>query len=123
MPHEVAAFPRREQLKRPGDEVDDLVEGARSSGAQEGFQLRKRELDRIEIRTVGREKAQPGADAFDGDLHRRLLVHGQVVEHDDVARLERRHQDFVRRRRATSDCRVCGRTPPARADRRCARPR
>ena len=56
MPHEVAAFLRREQLKRPGDEVDDLVEGARSSGAQEGSQLRKRELDRIEIRTVGGRK-------------------------------------------------------------------
>ena len=48
MPHEIEAFARREEVKRDSDELEDLLVCARSRGPQERFQLRKRELDRIE---------------------------------------------------------------------------
>ena len=86
---------RREQLERDRDELDDLVEAARSRGAQEGFQLRKREFDRIEVRTVRRQKAEPGADAFNRGLDVRLFVHREVVEDDDVAGAQRRDEDLL----------------------------
>ena len=41
---------------RDRDELDDLVEAARSRNPQERLQLRKRLFDRIEIRTLGRQK-------------------------------------------------------------------
>jgi hypothetical protein len=95
VPHEVEAFLRREERQRDGEQLDDLVEGARSRGAEEGFQLRKRELDRIEVWTVGWEKAEPGTDAFNGGLHLGLLVDHQVVEDDDVAGAQRGHQHLL----------------------------
>ena len=95
MPHKVAALARREELQRDRDELDDLVEAAGSGGPQKRFQLRKRELDRIEIRTVGRQKAEAGADAFDRRLHLRLLVYGEVIEDDHVTRLEGRDEHLL----------------------------
>ena len=92
MPHEIEAFLRREELQGDGDEFHDLVETARARGAEKRFQLGKREFDRIEVGTVRREKAEARADAFNRPLHLRLLVHRQVIEDDDVARAERRHE-------------------------------
>ena len=71
MPDEVAAFLACEEVQRDRDELDDLVEGARSRGSEKGFQLRKCEFDRIEIRTVGRQEAEARAHALDGGLHLR----------------------------------------------------
>lgn len=85
MPDEVQALARGEELQRDRDELDDLVEAARSRRAQKRLQLRKRQFDGIEIGTVGRQKAQARPDAFNGRLHRRLLVHGEVIKHDDIA--------------------------------------
>jgi hypothetical protein len=51
MPHEIEAFPRREESQRDREQLDDLVEAARSRRAQERFQLCKGEFDRIEVRT------------------------------------------------------------------------
>ena len=51
MPHEIEAFLRCEEMQRVGDEFGDLVEVARSRCPPEGFQLRKRELDRVEVGT------------------------------------------------------------------------
>lgn len=56
MPHEVEAFPRREELQRDREQLNDLVEAARARGAEIRFQFRKRELDRIEVLTVRRQK-------------------------------------------------------------------
>ena len=36
-----------------------------------------------------------GARAFDRRPHRRLFMHGQVVEHHDIARPQGRHQDLL----------------------------
>ena len=74
------------------DEAADLLEAARTSGAQEGFQFGERELDRIEVRTVGREESNARAHLLDRGPHLRLLVDREVVEDDDIAWAQRRHQ-------------------------------
>lgn len=92
MPHEIPAFLRREELQRDRDELDDLVEAAWSRRAQEGFQLRKRELDGIEVGAVRRQESDEGPRLFNRGLHGRLFMDGQVVEHHDVAGSQRGHE-------------------------------
>jgi hypothetical protein len=88
------AFVGREELERERDEAADLLEGTRTGGAQERFQLRERQLDRIEVGTVRREESNEGAHVLDGGPHLRLLVDREVVEDDDIARTQRWHQDL-----------------------------
>jgi hypothetical protein len=95
VPNEVEAFRWREEPERDRNERDDLIEIAGTGGAQEGLQLRKRQFDRIEVRTVGWQKAEPCADGFDGRLYLRLLVHREVIEHHNVAWAERRDQHLL----------------------------
>ena len=85
MPHKIEAFAGREELQRDRDELDDLVKVARARRPQKRFQLRKREFDRIEVGTVGRQKSDLRAGGFDGRADRWLFVDGEVVEHDDIA--------------------------------------
>ena len=95
MPDEIPAFHWGTEVKRTREERDDLVEVARSRGAKERLQFRKRELDRIEIRTVGREELQPRAALLDGRAHLGLLVRREIVEHDHIARAKRRCEDLL----------------------------
>jgi hypothetical protein len=53
----IPTFSGREESKGGGDEGGDLIEVARPDGACERFQFGEREFDRIEVRTVGREKS------------------------------------------------------------------
>jgi hypothetical protein len=92
VPHEIPAFLRREELQRDRDELDDLVEAAWSRRAQEGCQLRKRELDGIEVGAVRRQESDEGPRLFNGGLHRRLFMDRPVVEHPDVAGSQRGHE-------------------------------
>lgn len=94
MPDEIQAFARRKELQGDRDELDDLVEGARSRGAQKRFQLGKGEFDRIEVGAVRGQESQPRPDAFQRGLHLGLFMHGEVIEHDDVAGPQRRHEDL-----------------------------
>lgn len=95
MPDEVEAFPRCEELQRDGHQLDDLIEITRARGSQKRLELCKRELDRIEVRTVGRQESEVRAHALDRDLDLRLLVHRQVVEDDDVPRAQRRDEHLL----------------------------
>ena len=95
MPDEVQALQRGKQFQRDRDEVDDLVEIARSRGTHEGLQLRKGQFNRIEVGTVGRQKTQPRAGVFDRGLHRGLCVHCQVVEDDHIAWAQGRYEDLL----------------------------
>ena len=95
MAHEIPAFLRREELQRDRDEFDDLVEAPRSRRAQERFQLRKRELDGIEVGTVRRQESDEGPRLFNGCLHGRLFMDGEVVEHHNVAGSQRRHEHLL----------------------------
>jgi hypothetical protein len=83
---------RREERERGSRERGDLVEGARSRGSHERFQFRERHLDRIEVGTVGRQKSDLRAGAFDGRAYLGLFMDGEIVEHHDIAAPERRSQ-------------------------------
>ena len=95
MADEIPAFVWRAQLQRDRDEVADVFEGARARGAHERFQLGKRELDRIEIRTIGRQELQTRAAPFHGRAHLWLFVWREIVEDDHIAGLERRREDLL----------------------------
>jgi hypothetical protein len=95
VPHEVAAFRWREPGQRRGDEVAHVVKGARPRGAQEGFQFGESLFDRIEIGTIRRQETQLRAHGFDRVPDGWLFVEGEIVEHDDVAAPERRHEHLL----------------------------
>lgn len=95
MPGVIGAFVGREQLERDRHQAADLVVGARTGGAQERFQFGKRQFDRIEVGTVGRQKAEPRTDLLDRRADLRLPMDGQVVQHDHIAGAERRDQHLL----------------------------
>jgi len=72
-----------------------MVEAPRARGEHEGFQLRKRELDGIEVRAVRGEEAEAGPGLFNRRLDLGLFVDGEIVEDHDVARPERRHEHLL----------------------------
>jgi hypothetical protein len=95
VPDEISAFRGREEAERDGDQITDVVKGPGTCGPDERFQFGEGQFDRIEIRTIGREELELGADRFDRRAHRRLFVDGEIVEHDDIAGAERRDQDLL----------------------------
>ena len=92
MPDVVRAFVRRKKVDRRGDQIADVIEAARTRRAGERFQFGEGELEWIEIRTVGREESEVRARLFDGRSDRGLLVDDEVVEYDDIAGAEGRHE-------------------------------
>ena len=54
---------------------------------EERFQFGERLFDRIEVRTVRRQKSDLRADRFDGRAGLWLFVPGEIVEHDHLAGL------------------------------------
>ena len=95
MPHVVRAFGRREQADGGRDELAHVVERAWPCGAEERFQFGKRLFDRIEVRTVRRQKPEVRPGRFNRSPNLGLFMDRQVVEHDDVTRPQRGHQDLV----------------------------
>jgi hypothetical protein len=93
--HKIAAFGNREESERGSDQRTDVIKRSRTRGAEERFQLRERELDGVEVGTVGRQKSEVRADAFDRGAHRGLFVDREIVEDDHVAWAERGHQDLL----------------------------
>jgi hypothetical protein len=91
---EITTFGGRKQVESGGDQRSDVIEAARPGRPEKRFQFREGELDRVEVGTVGREKAEPGPDGFDRAPDLRLFVDGEVVEHHHVARTQRRRQDL-----------------------------
>jgi len=91
----VRALVGQEEREGRLDQLTDLVKRTWTGGAEEGLEFGKGHLDRIEVGTVGREKPQPRARLFDRDPHLGLLVHGEVIEHHDVAGAQRRDQDLL----------------------------
>ena len=80
----VPTFRRREEGEGRGDQRGHLVEGAWSGGSQKRFQFREGHLDRIEVRTVGRQEPELRADGFDGEPDLGLSMDRQIVKDDDV---------------------------------------
>ncbi len=92
MPDVVGAFVGREEVERHRDEAAHLLLAPRARGAQERFQFGERELDRVEVGTVGREESNRRAHLLDRRPDLGLLVGREVVEDDDIARSQRGHQ-------------------------------
>ena len=88
----VGAFIGREKVERNRDQAAYLLIVPRARGAQEGFQFGERELNGIEIGTVRWEEPQERTDLFDRGPDFRLLMQREVVEDDDIAWSQRRHQ-------------------------------
>jgi hypothetical protein len=91
----IPAFVRREEVEGGGNERQHLVEAPRARRAQERLQFGKCLFDRIEVRTVRREKSNSRSDGFDSDADLWLFMHRKVVEHDHVAGAERRDEHLV----------------------------
>ena len=91
----VRTFGRGKQRQRCSDSGPQLLHGAPTRRAEERFQFREPQFDRVQVRTIGRQvpelrarRLDPLADALD-------VMGAQVVHHDDIADLECRHEDLV----------------------------
>jgi len=91
----VSTFLWQVQRERGSQQVTDLVEGAGPRRAQEGLQLGEGLLDGNEVRTIGREEAQLGADGFNGVADGGVFVDRQIIEDDDVAGSERGREHML----------------------------
>jgi hypothetical protein len=95
VPDIICAFIGQEEPERGSDQLADLIKRARPRGAEERFEFGEGLFDRVEVRAVGRQELQEGAGLLNRDADLRVLVRGQVVEHDDIARAQRRDQNLL----------------------------
>lgn len=77
------------------DGAPKAVDGSFSGLSEHGFQLREGVLDRIEVRTVGREIEQAGAGRLDGLADLPTLMAGEIVHDDDVTGREFRDEHLI----------------------------
>jgi len=85
MPGEMATFGRGEEVQGGSDQRTDVVKRPGARGPEERLQFGKRQLDRIEIRTVGWKKPELRPDGFDRGADRGLFMDHQVIEDDHIA--------------------------------------
>ena len=64
------------------------------AAAHEGFELREAEFNGIEVRTVGRQIAERGADALDRLADAGHFVCAEVIGDDDVPGMQGGHEDL-----------------------------
>ena len=95
MPKVVAALGRFEARQTRADGDPQHLASTTARLPQDRFQLRKGVLNRIEIRTVFRQKPERRSDVFNRPADRGTLVTRQVIHDDDVARREGRDQDLL----------------------------
>ncbi len=95
MPDVVRALVRPEEPEGRSHQLADVVERARTRGAEERLQFRERLFDRIEVGTIGRKKSQERTRLLNRDAHLGLLVAGEIVEHDDITGAQRGDQDVL----------------------------
>ena len=62
--------------------------------AEQGLEFGKDHLNRVQVWTVGRQEQQMCLGVAYGPTHSIAFVAAQVVEHDDVARPQGRHQEL-----------------------------
>ena len=72
-----------------------VVEGPLCGLAQEVLHLGEDLLDRVEVRAVGRKEKEPCPSRSDRGTDSVVLVAAEVVEDDDVARLQRWNQNLI----------------------------
>jgi hypothetical protein len=57
--------------------------------SQQGLELCEDLFDGVEVGGIGRQEQKPGSASPDGAAHRLALVATEIIEDDDVARLQR----------------------------------
>lgn len=95
MADEVATFGGGEESQGHRHERTDLVKVSGPRRSEKRLQFGERELNRIEVGTVRREKPQLRADGFNRGTYGGLFVDGEIVEDNDIPRPQRRDQDLV----------------------------
>ena len=84
-----------EGVEERADAVAKGIHGALFSLSEQILELCEHLLDRVEVRTIGRQEQDPGTDGADRPAGRSSLVASQVVEDDDVARRERGNEELL----------------------------
>ena len=71
---------------------DETGEGALARAAQAVLDVGEGQLDGVEIGRIARQEVQLAPGALDQGARPRALVHGEVVEDDDLPRAQRGKQ-------------------------------
>ena len=87
-------IPRAEVRQTGAKEGPEGLGGSTAGGAHEGFELREAELNGIEVRTVGRQIPERGADALDRLADAGHFVCAEVIGDDDVPGMQGGHEDL-----------------------------
>ena len=93
----IAAFLGAEVRQTGAEERPEGFGGSTAGGAHEGFELREAEFNGIEVRTVGRQIAERGADALDRLADAGHFVCAEVIGDDDVPGMQGGHEDLFDR--------------------------
>lgn len=91
----VSAFVGHEEAEGGAHQLAHVLEGARTSRAEERLEFGEGQFDRIEIGTVRREKPQVRADLLNRRPDFGLLVGGEIIEYHHIARTERGHEHLL----------------------------
>ena len=91
----VSALLRRDGRGDLADGVADGVDGSLAGFAQQVFELGEELFDGVEVGGVFRQEEQPGASRPDGAAHGAALMRAEIVEDDDVARPQGRHEHLL----------------------------
>ena len=75
--------------------VGDGFVTSRPDLSEQGFELGEDLFDGVEVGRVFRQEHQAGSDIPDRLAHRFSFVGSEIVEDDDVARLQRRHEELI----------------------------
>ena len=95
MPEEVSAFVGREGVENLADPRPQVVDRAFARLSQGCLELGECELDGVEVGRIWRQEKEVRAPRLDETAGLVPLMTAQVVEDDDVARLERRREDAL----------------------------
>jgi len=86
------AFLSTEEIADFTDCAPEGVDGSDRAGSQKGLELGESHLDWIEVGAIGRKEQEPGALGANSPLGLGALMSRQIVQDDDVARLEGRSE-------------------------------
>jgi len=95
MPDVIPTFGRCEERECGRDQRRDVIEGAWPRRTEKRFQLGKCLFNRIEVGTIRRQKTKRGARRPDRGVHLGLPVYREVIQDDDIAASQGRHEDLL----------------------------
>jgi hypothetical protein len=84
-----------ECVEQIADAFPGCLDGSFFGLSQKGFELGEDLLDRVEVGRVGRQEEELGAGGADGSTNGFAFVATEIVHDDDVALLERGHEDLL----------------------------